>query len=91
MPNATNKRETSRGCEYYDGDYWISERDTCHHCADEREAAGKPYRWADEQYSMGCYAGRYCETCWPKSGYRDAIDPDVRFNPADAGESLEEI
>ena len=55
----------------------------CHHCKSGNEA--------DEQYSFGCYAGRYCDECWRNSGYRDAADPCARFDPADAGESLEEI
>ena len=43
-----------------------------------------------EQYSFGIYAGRYCnDTCWKGSGYRDAIDPDARFDPMDAGEVME--
>ena len=86
----TYKRETDCGTEYSDGDTWFDERYVCHHCLDEREAQGLPYRWADDQYSFGCYAGRYCATCWPKSGYRDATDPDARFDPYYAGERIDE-
>lgn len=40
--------------------------------------------------SFGVYAGRYCnDTCWKRSGYRDATDPDAEFDPADAGEVME--
>ena len=83
--------KTENGVTWFlleDGD-WAIERNICQHCRDELEAARKPYRWAEEQYSFGIYAGRYCDDCWPKSGYRDAVDPNARFDPADAGESLE--
>lgn len=66
----------------------LGERDTCQHCREEREAEGKPYRWAEERTSFGCYAGRYCDECWPKSGYRDATDPDAEFSREDAGEVM---
>jgi len=89
MAMTTYKRETEHGTEYSDGETWFDERHVCHHCQDEREAAGKPFRWAEEQYSFGCYAGRYCSTCWPKSGYRDAYDPDAEFSELDAGERIE--
>ena len=75
---------------YSDGEFWMTERDTCRHCMEEREAENKPYRYAEEQYSFGVYAGRYCEVCWPKSGYRDATDPTEQFDPADAGEVMRE-
>ncbi len=71
--------------------YWIDERNVCQHCLDERKAQDKPAMWADQQYSFGVYAGRYCNDCWLKSGYRDATDENAVFDPADAGESLEEI
>lgn len=45
---------------------------------------------APEQYSFGVYAGRYCEgRCWASSGFRDATDSTARFDPADAGESMD--
>jgi len=75
--------------EYFDGEHWISERDVCHRCEEQQEAAGKPYRWADERYSFGVYAGRYCESCWSDSGYRDATDPEAKWSPADCGEVME--
>lgn len=43
--------------------------------------------WADERYSMGIYAGRYCEEGWKQSGYRD-VDAS-EFDPAYAGESYD--
>jgi hypothetical protein len=83
-------RTNDRGdTEYTDGDTWFDERQVCQHCRDEREATGKPYRWADERYSFGCYAGRYCDKCWPTSGYRDATHPDAEFSEADAGERID--
>jgi len=50
----------------------------------------KPRYDLEERYSFGVYAGRYCnDTCWAESGYRDATDPDARFDAADAGEAME--
>jgi hypothetical protein len=83
------KQENLEGTAYSDGQYWFGERDVCRHCSDEREAAGLPYRFADEQFSFGVYAGRYCEVCWPQSGFRDATDSEAQFDPADAGEVME--
>lgn len=37
-----------------------------------------------EQYSLGIYAGRYCEECWEKTGYRK--EGVSGFDPMDAGE-----
>lgn len=85
-----HRRETIHGTEYSDGECWFDERHVCHHCQDEREALGKPFRWADEQYSFGIYAGRYCDDCWRNSGFRDAADPTARFDPLDAGETFED-
>ena len=46
-----------------------------------------------ERYSFNCFAGWYCysddDHCWKNSGYRDATDPDARFDPMDAGEVME--
>ena len=75
--------------EYSDGQYWMSERDVCHHCMEKREADGKPFRWADERLSFGVYAGRYCDDCWKVSGYRDATDPDAEWSPLVCGEVME--
>ena len=61
--------------------HWV-----CHSCADEDHMTGV---WAEERYSFGIYAGKYCDTCWAQSGYRDATDPTATFDPADAGEALE--
>ncbi len=85
-----HQRSTGQGLEYHIGDgYYVSERGVCHHCIEQQEAAGKPYRENEQRYSFGIYAGRYCDECWPKSGYRDATDPTARFDPLDAGEVLE--
>ncbi len=81
------ERETPNGrLEYLDESdgTWIDERWTCRRCLD----AGV-VRWASERYSFGCYAGKYCDQCWLKSGYRDATDPDAEFSPEDAGERIE--
>lgn len=43
---------------------------------------------AEERYSLGIYAGRYCPKCWCESGYRD--EPASAFDPAYAGETYEE-
>jgi len=42
----------------------------------------------EERFSMGIYAGRYCDKHWKESGYRDV--PASAFDPAYAGETLEE-
>lgn len=41
----------------------------------------------DVRYSFGIYAGIWCDECWPKSGYRDAENPDAQWSPMDAGEA----
>lgn len=74
---------------FSDGESWFDERHVCNRCRDVCKAEGKPYQWADEQYSFGHYAGRYCAACWPKSGYRDACDDSAEFDPSYAGESLD--
>jgi hypothetical protein len=73
---------------FSDGVHTLDERNVCHHCQEQCAAENKPFQWADEQYSFGYYAGRYCESCWKKSGYRDATDPDAEFDESYAGESL---
>jgi len=45
-------------------------------------------RGAEERFSLGIYAGRYCPACWKESGYRD--EPASAFDPMDAGEVYEE-
>jgi hypothetical protein len=45
--------------------------------------------FADERYSLGIYAGRWCDRHWASSGYRQ--EGPSGFDPADAGESYEEI
>ncbi len=78
------------GADHFEveGGYIAHERNVCQHCIEERAARGLLPRWADQQYSFGYYAGRYCEPCWKESGYRDANDADAEFSEADAGESL---
>jgi hypothetical protein len=44
---------------------------------------------AEQRYSLGLYAGKYCEPCWDKSGYRK--EGKEGFDPMDAGESYEPI
>ena len=83
------KRETAAGTEYSDGSLWFDERNCCHHCQEQREAEGRPFAWAEERYSFGIYAGRWCDGCWPQSGFRDATDPNAEFSELDAGECLE--
>lgn len=39
---------------------------------------------AEERYSLGIYAGRYCAACWLESGYRQ--EGPQGFDPLDAGE-----
>jgi len=41
-----------------------------------------------ERYSLGIYAGKWCEPHWDTSGYRK--EGREGFDPADAGESYEE-
>lgn len=87
--NKHQRIDTYGNVEYQDIDgYWCGERDVCHHCEEQREAEGKPYRFAEQRNSFGYYAGRYCDECWAKSGYRDATDPNAEFSELDAGESL---
>ena len=76
--------------EYSDGHHWMMEREVCKHCIDERDVANRPYRYGQERISFGVYAGRYCDQCWPDSGYRDATDCTAEFSEMDSGESMEE-
>lgn len=73
---------------------WACTRDyfqhTCGHCRDDREARRLRPRPCEERYSFGCYAGKYCDQCWRAAGYRDAIDHTARFDPADAGERIDD-
>lgn len=67
--------------------YWIEPKWACHHCSDLDEYGNptKPVKFADERYSLGIYAGKYCDECWDKSGYRkEGIEG---FDPNYAGES----
>ena len=52
----------------------------CRPCADKMvEASGH------ERYSMGVYAGMYCDGCWEKN----SLNHDREFDPMDAGEAYE--
>lgn len=48
---------------------------------------GECPRDAEERFSLGIYAGKYCDKCWKQSGYRD--EPASGFDPMDAGEVYE--
>ena len=75
--------------EYKDKDgFWLDEVDVCQHCLEEVTAKDKPFRLSDRRTSFGYYAGKYCNSCWASSGYRDATDPDAEFDESYAGESL---
>lgn len=54
---------------------------SCQGCGDHTE-------WK-ERYSLGIYAGKWCDKCWKTSGYRD--EPASAFNPMDAGEPYDPI
>lgn len=90
-PVGPNQRYDLNGGPFLDyncGDYWVSDRDVCHHCIDDRTANGQFYRESEVRTSFGYYAGRYCDECWANSGYRDATDPNAEFDESYAGESL---
>lgn len=38
----------------------------------------------EDRYSLGIYAGHYCDAAWEKSGYRK--EGPEGFDPLDAGE-----
>lgn len=77
-------------------DVWIGDWNTfncsprCCHRSNIREdrcpRCGKP-GGRIERYSLGIYAGRMCDECWDKSGYRK--EGREGFNPLDAGEAYE--
>lgn len=56
-------------------------------CAGARRGEGACKGEAWERYSLGIYAGRWCEHHWAGSGYRK--EGREGFDPADAGESWE--
>ncbi len=41
---------------------------------------------ASERFSMGIYAGMYCDACWKEDGRNH----DRKFDPMDAGEHYDE-
>ena len=55
----------------------------CRSCAGETGDESVP---ANERFSMGIYAGMYCDKCWAKDGRNH----NRAFDPADAGESYED-
>ena len=54
------------------------------HCAER----GCDSLEAEPRYSLGIYAGRWCDEHWATSGYRK--EGSAGFHPEDAGESYEE-
>lgn len=44
---------------------------------------------AEPRYSLGIYAGRWCDPCWKTAPYRK--EGPEGFDPLEAGESYEEI
>ena len=57
------------------------ERYFCRRCIDHGKITS-----AGEQFSMGVYAGMLCDACWAADGRNN----DRRFDPMDAGESMDE-
>lgn len=55
----------------------------CRACADR---CGAQNVQACERFSMGIYAGMYCDDCWEKDGRNH----DREFDPLDAGEHYSE-
>ncbi len=42
----------------------------------------------EERFSLGIYAGYYCDKCWKNSSYRD--EGPEGFDPLDAGERYDD-
>ena len=71
--------------------------DTCNRCLDEHQRSDDDLAAtaqacaiahegeSEDRYSLGVYAGHYCDRHWAESGYRDA--PASAFDPDDAGET----
>ena len=63
--------------------------DTCSTCLDDCEddiACAMAHEGeSEDRYSLGIYAGHYCDRHWAESGYRD--EPASAFDPDDAGET----
>lgn len=54
-------------------------------CKSRKRVPGKLCgKEASERYSLGVYAGRFCDECWELSGYRN--EGESGFDPSDAGE-----
>lgn len=53
----------------------------CRRCADKDQ-----WEPANERFSMGVYAGMYCDECWEADGRNHGR----AFDPMDAGESYDE-
>lgn len=57
----------------------MSGRDfTCRTCYEKQ---------GEERFSLGLYAGIYCDECWDKSGFRE--EGREGFDPMDAGEQYD--
>lgn len=78
-------RDGVRDLEVLDANgHWYEARWLCQRCLD----AGR-VEWADQRYSFGVYAGKYCDEHWRTSGYRDATDSSAEFSEEDAGERMD--
>lgn len=85
FPNNPYIRAVGENVEFTDGEFWYDERDVCQHCLYERLTDGNPPNECEERDSMGVYAGRYCDSCWDRSGYiKGGYD---EFDPSYAGEA----
>jgi len=62
------------------------EEDVTYYHKEYRCECGKE---GQERYSLGIYAGIYCDKCWKKSGYRK--EGPEGFDPAYAGERYDPI
>ena len=68
----------------------------CGLCADNLANQGKTHEEiakalggnCEERYSLGIYAGTYCDPHWSASGYRK--EDASGFDPLDAGETYEQ-
>ena len=59
----------------------LYDRYYCRRCADKNQ-----WEPAGERFSMGVYAGMYCDECWKNDGRNHSR----QFDPMDAGESYSE-
>lgn len=69
--------------------YYIHPKEACRHCSlNDNDEPIKPVQEAETRYSFGIYAGKYCDECWKKSGYKD--EGPEGFDPYYAGENLDD-